>query len=83
MQWKPLSDPERILEICLWVPWVETSDDERPKMFEGIISKEYPTDHMDGIDVAVISQQDRTKDSEDKQLVKANLQRSADSRESG
>jgi len=44
---------------------VETSDNERQKMFEAITPKEYLTDHTDYMDAAVISQQGQTKDSED------------------
>ena len=51
-------------------------------MFEGIIPKEYPTDHIDCMDAVVISQQNLAKDSEDKKLVQADLLKSTDSRES-
>lgn len=36
-----MSDPERRLEFFLLIPWVKTGDDELPKMFKGIIPKEY------------------------------------------
>ena len=52
-------------------------------MFKGIIPKEYLADGTDCMDAKVISQQDRKKDSEDKQPFLTDLQNSADSREFG
>lgn len=48
---------------------MEKSEEKRLKMFEGIIPKEYSDDCIDCMDATVISQQDRTKDLEDKQAV--------------
>ena len=62
---------------------MKIDDDELTKMFEGIIQKEYLAGRMDYMGSMMISQQDRTKDSKDKQPVQADLHKSADSRESG
>lgn len=56
MEWKPSSDPKKRLGFFLLIPWVETNVEERPKMLEGIIPKEYLVDHTDYTDVVVISQ---------------------------
>lgn len=69
MEWKPLSDLERRLGFRLLILWVKTGDDGLPKMFKGIITKEYPIDHIDCRETVVISQRIRIKDSEDKQPV--------------
>lgn len=77
-----MSDLERRLVFHLLIPWVKIDDDGLLKMFKCIIPKEYLVDHTDYMDVVLISQQDRTKDSEDKLQVQANLQKLVDSRES-
>lgn len=48
-------------------------------MLEGIIPKEYPVDRTDSMDATVISQQDQTKDLEEKQPFLADLQGLLDS----
>ena len=83
MDWKPLSDPVRGLGFFPLIPWVKTGDDGLPKMFEGIIPKEYPNDCTEYTIVMVISQWNQTKDSEEKQPVQDDLQKSVDSQESG
>lgn len=67
----------------LLIPWVKTDDDGLLKMFEGIIPKEYLTYRTVCMDDVMITQQDRAKDSEDKQLVQVDLQKLVDSLESG
>ena len=83
VQQKPSNDPERRLGSRLLIPCMETNDDRQPKMFEEIIQKEYQVDRTDCTDAVVISQQDRTKDSEGKQPVLVDLQESMDSWEFG
>jgi len=82
MEWKPPSESKRRLGFFLLIPWVKIDDDGLMSMFKGIILKEYPADHTDCTDVEVISQQDRAKDSKEKQPVQVDLQKSEDSRES-